>query len=170
MPNVESASVRAGQQNYLFYNRNDTEYINYFKFTEEARVPTNHKISIKGNESISVGGAITAVYLEKSNEIHVYYIGMTEGDDSVPVLNEVCLKNANSKDASVWTKDGMDFNKKEYEVNKNSLLCSALSINGHPRIFFNGRRKVDDVYYAEFEVLASGGKDWESKKLTGLSS
>jgi hypothetical protein len=171
MTGAESASVRAGGWMYLFFNRDDKPQIDFWKVAEESRDPKPYQIKVDGNAELSLGGAITAVYLEQKDEIHVYYIGKPPAGKKVPLLKEVCLKNASSNNEPAnWTEKDMDLNKKGWKIDGESMLCSAVDSKGYPRVFYNEADELTFVNYAEFGDIKGGGKDWTTTRFTGLSS
>jgi hypothetical protein len=171
MVGTESASVRAGNWMYLFFNKNDSSKIDFWKVSEETREPQAYVIKVDDSTELSSGGAITAVYLEQKDEIHVFYINKPE-EGKKHELREVCLKDA-KKDSGPGKWIGgnvMTINKKGWKIHPESMLCSAVDINGNPRVFFNN---LDDglgqVHFAEYTSVGKG-KDWITTKLTGLGS
>jgi hypothetical protein len=169
MPNVESATVRAGEQNYLFYNRDDKAEILYERFTEKKRDPKRHAITIGNKTDLSLGGAITAIYIKEHDTIHVYYIAPSADKHPAPMLAEVCLRRASTENPEAWTNVGMDLNKKKFRVDKDSLLCSTMNEYNKPRVFYNTFTDLEEVNFAEFKRLDTGGNDWVTTGLTGIS-
>ncbi|KAH7401252.1 hypothetical protein BKA66DRAFT_545063 [Pyrenochaeta sp. MPI-SDFR-AT-0127] len=171
MVGTESASVRAGNWMYLFFNRNDTAHIDYWKVAETSRDPVGYQIDIGGKTDLSSGGAITAVYLEGNDEIHVYYIGKPAAGKKKHLLREVCLKGAKKDGApGPWEDKTQDLNKKDFDIDPESMLCSAVDSKGYPRIFFNSDDALEHVQYAAFkDVPGTTGKDWDETRFTKLS-
>jgi hypothetical protein len=170
MPGTESASVRAGNWMYLFFNRNDVPEIDIWKVAEESRDPQPSQINLDGKTDLSLGGPISAVYLEKSDEIHVYYISKPPPGKRTPVLKEACLKNASSDSKPVWTEKDMDLNKKGFRIDPESMLCSSVDSMGYPRVFYNQDGDLNEVFFAEFADIKGGKKDWTTTSFTGTSS
>jgi hypothetical protein len=170
MPGVESASVRVGNWMYLFFNRDDKPQIDFWKVAENSRKPMPYQINVDGNVDLSLGGAITAIYIEKNDAIHVYYISKPPGK-KIPVMREVCLKRASADgEPGPWSENDMDLNKKNFKIDEESMLCSAVDSNHNPRVFYNGYDELDTVNFAEFGEIKGGGKDWTTTTFTGISS
>lgn len=113
---------------------------------------------------------LNLVYLEKNDEIHVYYIGKVEGKKN-PYLREVCLRKASQcGEPTAWDAKTMDVNKKGFNIDEESMLCSAIDTKGNPRVFYNEFDELKEVSFAEFaDVPNSTGKDWTTTRFTGLS-
>lgn len=171
MVGTESACVRAGQWMYLFFNFNDRPQVDYWKVAEESREPNQYTIKIDGKDDISGGGAIAAVYLEKKDEIHVYFISVNPEDDTEHVVREACLTNASADGApGEWSVKNMDLNKKFFEINPSSMLMAAVDSKGYPRVFYN-QKQTKYVNFAEFNDIGSTGKkEWTTTRFTGTSS
>lgn len=157
---------------YLFFNRDDRAEIDYWKVAETSRDPQGYQISIEGKSDLSLGGAITAVYLEKKDEIHVYYIGKPQAGKKTPQLREVCLRKAAADGApGSWEDKTMDLNKKGEKIDPESMLCSTVDSKGYPRVFYNEPEELEHVRYAAFgDVENSTGKDWTFTRFTKLST
>lgn len=171
MVGTESASVRAGNYMYLFFNTKDQPQIDFWKVAEKSRDPKRYQVSVDGNTALSGGGAITAIYLEKTDEIHLYYIGTLPGK-TVPHLREVCLRKVSQDgEPGPWDAKTQAVNKKGFKIDSESMLCSAIDSNGNPRVFYNEYEELGEVNFAEFGDVkdSAGKKDWTTTRFTGLS-
>lgn len=175
---VESASCRAGKWNYLFFNRNNSRFIEFWKVDDQERKPKAFKIKVDGNEDISaIGESIAVVYLPKNNEIHAYFAAEKQVDgDTQVVLKELALKAADSdQDPGDWSEKDQHLNSKDENVDPNSILSAVVDNRDYPRVFYQQPKKLKRVSYATYDnIMTQGGqpdpnkKDWTFTPFTGL--
>lgn len=164
MPNTESASVRAGDWMYLFFNRDDSEHIDFWKVSEDSREPKAYRVNVK-----STGGAIAVVYVPNGDRIQLYFIGPPAPGKAAPLLKEVALSNASKAgDPEGWNQVDMVLNKKEWKVDHSSMITAALDTKGCPRVFYNGHEELEHVNFAEYKELGNGKRDWTTTRFTGV--
>lgn len=165
MVGSESAVCVAGNINYLFFNKDDSDSIDYFRVSEDERVPQHNKIP-----GVSNGGAIACVYHPKKDEILLYFISKEKGDDG-HVLMELMLSEAsNMETAHEWTYETSALTPKGFPIHSESMLQATLDADGEPRVFYRQNKK-DDVYFAEYRcinVKYPDRKDWTTTKFTGF--
>jgi len=172
--NTTSASVRAGDFIYAFFNERGNSDIRITRFTEDTRDPKTVSMEVNGSTVLSRDGEIAVVYIEKNDELHLYYVGRDDNTGEWNMLTEAALKQpkSTSTDHKYWTLTNMDLNKKRFKAASGTYLAAALSADNdqYPRVFFRAKDNNDFVSMAEFSENRKGVKDWTVTTLTGVST
>lgn len=176
-PDVESASVRAGKWMYLFFNRNNSRTIEFWKVDDEERKPKSFTIKVAGNKDVgAIGESIAVVYLPKLDEIHAYFAAEKDvrGKTKV-VIKELALRSA-SKDADPadWSEDDQHLNSKNEPIDPMSILSAVIDDRDYPRLFYQKVDDLEQVSYAAYDDIrnkqggSTGQKDWTTTTFTGV--
>lgn len=178
---VESAACRAGDWQYLFFNRNNAAEIDFYRVSEKTRTPIHYYVNLKTvdpssgkpitTQKLSSGGSIAAVYIKRTDCVQLYYISKLAPGKRVHRLAEVTLVNASkAAEPSTWIPGGLM--RKNIAIDKESFLCATLDEDENPHAYYQGDEDLDSVSVAKFEKLNGAPKsyDWEYTKFTGLLS
>lgn len=151
---VESAACRAGDWQYLFFNRENAAEIDFYRVSEKTRTPVHYYVNLKTvdpktkkettSQKLSSGGAIAAVYIKKTDCVQLYYISKPGPGKRVHRLAEVTLVNASKKDEpTTWIPGGLM--RKNIAIDKESFLCATLDDDQNPHAYYQGDEELDSV-------------------------
>ena len=172
MVGSESAVCVAGDYSYLFFNKNDSKAIDFWKVKLSTREKKAYQVTVNGKTDLSNGGAIACVYVPRNDEINLFFIG-TDPETQDLSLREVMLKGAKTvTEPKAWAEDKSLLNSKGFAIDGESMLCAALNDAQEPRVFFRRPKRATEVSFGEYKVVETGakGKDWMTTPITGLGS
>ena len=172
MVGSESAACVAGDYSYLFFNKNDSKAIDFWKVKLSTREKKAYQVTVNGKTDLSNGGAIACVYVPSKDEINLIYIGPDpETQDSS--LREAMLSGAKTAtEPKAWAEAQSLLNSKGFPVDDESMLCAALNAAEEPRVFYRRPKRANEVSFGEYKIVETGakGKDWMTTPITGLGS
>ena len=116
MVGSESAVCVAGDYSYLFFNKNDSKAIDFWKVKLSTREKKAYQVTVNGKTDLSNGGAIACVYVPRNDEINLFFIG-TDPETQDLSLREVMLKGAKTvTEPKAWAEDKSLLNSKGFAI------------------------------------------------------